>query len=85
MLSNISKYVSKEEQEEIRPEIKNALEKCKNCSTNDLASKLLSATNKIMKFRERSAQEAAFLVSGLKLRGSSRSVVFINTKLIFYN
>ncbi len=33
-----------------------------------------------MKNRERSAQEAAFVICSLPLRGSSRSTVFINTK-----
>lgn len=39
----------------------------------------MHVTNMIMSHRERSAQEAAFLVTGLALRGSNHTTVFVNT------
>ena len=75
----IVKYIAKEESVMIRPEIQEAIHAVKEADSSKFVSKLIKLTNMLMARRERSAQEVAFLVCGLNLRGSNHTVVFINT------
>ena len=63
----------------IRPDIQEAIQAVKEADSSKFVSKLIKLTNMLMARRERSAQEVAFLVCGLNLRGSNHTVVFINT------
>lgn len=64
----------------MRPEVQNAITAIKQADDSRFVSKIKEATHKIFAYRERSAQEAAYLVVGLRLKGSTHSTVFVNTK-----
>jgi hypothetical protein len=76
----VAKYVAKEEPVMIQKKIHDAIKEIKNSSNNEFVNKIRNVANIIIKNRERSAQEAAYVLCSLKLRESSRSTVFINTK-----
>ena len=76
----IAKYCSKEEDISIRNCIKQAINEIKNASNNNLSNRIYKACKLLMNQRERSAQEAAYVLCGFNLKRSSRSCVFINTR-----
>jgi len=76
----VAKYVSKEEPIFIQKQIHDALKQIKNSNNNDFVHKIRNVSNIIIKNRERSAQEAAYVICSLPLRDSSRATVFVNTK-----
>ena len=77
----IAKYCSKEESHEIRKCTKEAINMVQKSSKKDLNSNIHKACRNIMSHRERSAQEAAYVLCGLKLKCCSRSCVLnTNTK-----
>lgn len=77
----IAKYVAKEEPQNIQDELKEAISAIKDAPPAQFAKQLLLTTKIIMKNRERSAQEAAFILCGLRLKACSRTTVFINAVL----
>jgi hypothetical protein len=76
----VAKYVAKEEPIYIQKQIHDALKEIKASKNNEFVQKIRNVSNIIIKNRERSAQEAAFVICSLKFRDSSRSTVFINPK-----
>ena len=67
----------KDEPEQIKQQIARKLDKLpENCSQRQ---KLLKIGNTLISHKILAAQEAVFCTTGLHLRGSSRSYVFINT------
>lgn len=76
----VAKYVAKEEPVLIQKKIHDAIKEIKNSTNNEFVNKIRNVANIIIKNRERSAQEAAYVLCSLKLRESSRSTVFVNTK-----
>ncbi len=75
----VSKYVAKEEPQHIQEEIKDAMNNIQNAPQAQFAQQLHKASKLIMKHRERSAQEAAFILCGLRLKACSRQTVFVNS------
>ena len=70
-------YMCKDEPEQIKQQIARKLDELpENCSQRQ---KLLKIGNTLISHRILGAQEAVFCTTGLHLRGSSRSYVFINT------
>jgi hypothetical protein len=76
----IAKYVSKAETETLRSEISDAIKLVRSSENSNLARSVNQAARLIMSQRERSAQEAAYICCGCNLKGSSRSLVYINTR-----
>ena len=54
--------------------------KQKICGTGSSLYKIRKLTNILIRNRERSAQEAAYVICGLDLRGATGSTIFVNTK-----
>jgi hypothetical protein len=77
----IAKYVAKEEPQNIQDELKEAIQAIKEAPPAQFARQLLLTTKIIMKNRERSAQEAAYILCGLRLKACSRTTVFVNAVL----
>ena len=63
----IAKYVAKEEPQHIQDELQRAIISIQNAPANQFAKQLHKTTKLIMKNRERSAQEAAYVLCGLRL------------------
>ena len=76
----VAKYVAKEEPIFIQKQINEALKEIKLSNNNDFVQKIRNVANIIIKNRERSAQEAAYIICSLLLRESSRATVFVNTR-----
>ena len=76
----VAKYVAKEEPYTLQKKLQEAFKAIRESSKNEYVQKLRNVSNMLLKNRERSAQEASYVICGLPLRGSSRSTVFINTK-----
>jgi len=74
----IAKYVAKEEPQNIQDELKEAIAAIKDAPAAQFAKQLLLTSKIIMKNRERSAQEAAYILCGLRLKACSRTTVFVN-------
>lgn len=74
----IAKYVAKEEPQSIQDELKDAIQAIKEAPPAQFAKQLMLTTKIIMKNRERSAQEAAYILCGLRLKACSRTTVFVN-------
>ena len=70
-------YMRKDEPEQIKQQIARKLDELpENCSQRQ---KLFKIGNTLISHRILGAQEAVFCTTGLHLRGSSRSYIFINT------
>jgi hypothetical protein len=80
----VAKYVAKEEPQHIQNELKDALLAIQAAPSHQFAQELYKTSRLIMKHRERSAQEAAYLLAGLRLKACSRTTIFSipNTLLI---
>jgi hypothetical protein len=76
----VAKYVAKEENQILRSDIKKAIQAVQEVNKENLTHAIHNATRILMSHRERSAQEAAYILCGLRLRGASRDTIFINTK-----
>ena len=75
----VAKYVSKEESKQLKKDFQDAVKIINETDKKHLVKTLHQVINKLITSRERSAQEAAYILAGLRLRGSSRSTVFVNT------
>ena len=76
----IAKYISKEENVILRPDIKDALSAINDAPQKEFVSKVMKATKLITSHRVRSGQETAYVTVSLPLRGSTHSTVFVNTR-----
>ena len=76
----VAKYVAKEEPQHIQDELKNALLAIQNAPPIQFAQQLHKTSRLIMKHRERSGQEAAYIIAGLPLKGCSRTTIFVNSR-----
>jgi hypothetical protein len=76
----VAKYCCKPESAHIRKCVNDALEGLRTCPDYEISMRMQNVSNIIMANRERSAQEAAYITCGLKLQGSSRTTIFVNTR-----
>jgi len=75
----VAKYVAKEEPQHIQTELKDAILAMQQSTNAEFSKHLKKTTKIIMKHRERSAQEAAFILCGLKLKACSRTTIVVNS------
>lgn len=74
----IAKYTSKHEPQDVGQAVKDAVSKVR-ASHGDIGRQLFAVSMAILNHRRVSACECAFRLCHLKLRDSSRKVVFVNT------
>jgi Helitron helicase-like domain at N-terminus len=76
----LAKYLTKAEPQEVRREIKKAIETIKN-EDSETAKKMFKISMILLNHRQVSACECAFRLCHLRLRESSRKCHFLNTRL----
>ncbi|KAF9406365.1 hypothetical protein HW555_013234 [Spodoptera exigua] len=74
----IAKYTSKHEPQDVGQAVKDAVSKVRSCH-GDIGRQLFAVSMAILNHRRVSACECAYRLCHLKLRDSSRKVVFVNT------
>jgi len=74
----IAKYAAKHEPNDVGQAVKDAVSKVQRCG-GDVGKQLFAVSMTILRHRQVSACECAFRLCHLKLRDSSRKVIFLNT------